>query len=285
MLIGQHLLDPEKKEKLAKRLIKTFRLPSMDYVNVLFYIALHSPTYLNEICKDSKKEFGKSMGSGKLDYILPILEDMGFIKKGKSEKKIEKGKEVGHGRYPIFFTTSGKCWLLNMINPKSALEASKVFTHDGDTVVTALLEKKSEDIPEVLSVLGDEDHPYTDEWCLPGGLANIGVQPIDELKRRAKKTLGIELKVGEIVYDSISEGSLVKYALPYRVIVYKCKILSGKPHVVDKNVSGMVGPDIVQLKREIKDVKYWSVDELLKLENVVGSVKEFLYQYYYTYIK
>lgn len=116
-------------------------------------------------------------------------------------------------------------------------------------------------------VLNDSDEvllvqdPKDETWSLPGGFAEVGISPVDNVIKETYEETGLEVEVLDLlaVYDtnkSNPENSLNHY---YKMI-YNCRRLSG----------------ILTESYETSDVKYFSLEDLPALSVKRNSQKQLI---------
>lgn len=90
----------------------------------------------------------------------------------------------------------------------------------------------------------------TKEWSLPGGFAEIGLSPKENILKEVEEETGLKVKVDKLVAVFDSELQKERTQLfQYYKLVFKCTKLSGE---FKKNI-------------EISDLDYFSIDKLPKL--------------------
>ncbi|WP_027416290.1 (deoxy)nucleoside triphosphate pyrophosphohydrolase [Aneurinibacillus terranovensis] len=80
---------------------------------------------------------------------------------------------------------------------------------------------------EVLCALRSQRMPLPGMWEFPGGKIEEGENPQQALKREIKEELDIDIKVGELVSDSVYEYPDTAIHL----MTYYASIVSGEPNV------------------------------------------------------
>ncbi len=99
------------------------------------------------------------------------------------------------------------------------------------------------------------------KWEVPGGIVNFGESLEDAIKREVKEEIGVEVElVKPIDFFFTNIWKLKKKRIHVFLVGYLCRIKRGKPKPCD---------------REIEKVKWFSIEEVKKLDCLPGS-KEFV---------